>query len=500
MASSKRVLLAGLFHETHTFVDGTTPLEEFETTRGEQLLATQGDASPMAGVVETGLGLGWEFVPTIDSRCVPSATVEDEVFDTWWRDFEPAALAAVEHGLDGVYLVLHGAMTSQTLPDVEGVLLERLRALPGFENVPIGGVTDLHANFSARMANNSNGLATYRENPHIDAKETAVRAAYLLDGIMAHGQMPLTLWQHPPVMWPPTGTATADEPMQSLEKMARSIEEENPDILAVNIHAGFSFADTPDTGVSFSIVTVGEPAEAQAQLQALSALALQNKAIGNVVDPTVEEILPKVQALLKEPGNGPIILVEPSDNIGGGAPGDGTGILKALIEYGIENAAVVIADAAAVEAVSKLNVGGSITLAIGGKGSRLSGGPATLEVELVSTSDGKFDLEDPNSHLASMFGLHIEMGPCAVVRHGSILILLTSQKTAPMDLGQLRSQGIIPEEMAVIGVKAAVAHRRAYDPIMRTTFNVATPGPCASDVTTLPFKLADRSVYPLSGT
>jgi microcystin degradation protein MlrC len=121
-----------------------------------------------------------------------------------------------------------------------------------------------------------------------------------------------------------------------------------------------------------------------------------------------------------------------------------------------------------------------------------------LEVELVSVSDGKFDLEDPNSHLASMYGIHIDMGRCAVVRSGEVSILLTSRKTPPFDLGQLRSQGIVPEDCSVIGVKAAVAHRRAYDPITGATYTVGTAGPCSSDVITFPWQKVRKPIYPLS--
>ena len=62
-------------------------------------------------------------------------------------------------------------------------------------------------------------------------------------------------WHHPPVMWPPTGTGTADEPMRSLERLARELERQLPDFWSVSVSAGFSFADTPDTGVSFAIAT-----------------------------------------------------------------------------------------------------------------------------------------------------------------------------------------------------------------------------------------------------
>jgi hypothetical protein len=38
------------------------------------------------------------------------------------------------------------------------------------------------------------------------------------------------------------------------------------------------------------------------------------------------------------------------------------------------------------------------------------------------------------------------MGPSAVVRIGDgITVLLTSRKTPPFDLAQLRSQGLVPE-------------------------------------------------------
>ena len=108
-------------------------------------------------------------------------------------------------------------------------------------------------------------------------------------------------------------------------------------------------------------------------------------------------------------------------------------------------------------------------------------GPVELEVELVSKSDGRFMLEDRQSHAAASTGVQIDMGPAAVVRHGGLTILLTTRKTAPFDLGQWRSQGIEPANLDMIVVKAAVAHRRAYDKIMRASYTVATPGPCTSN-------------------
>src|SRR6202012_6284959 len=89
------------------------------------------------------------------------------------------------------------------------------------------------------------------------------------------------------------------------------------------------------------------------------------------------------------------------------------------------------------------------------------------EAVLLSRSDGFFRLEDLQSHLASMSGSTFDMGPCAVVKVSGGTVLITSRKTPPFDLGQFRSQGLQPETFTIIGVKAAVAHRQAYDPIAR---------------------------------
>ena len=493
---SHRVLLAGIFHETHNFLEGLTPLGDFTTRRGDELFTARGDGSPLAGVLQVADEAGWSVIPVIDMRATPSATASDESVEVFWTAFRAAVEREAAAGIDGVYLVLHGAMVSKSFEDVEGEILERIRALPPMVNVPICGVMDLHGNISPQNVESMQGMVAYRHNPHTDACQAAVDAARILDRILKSGERPVGLWEQPPVMWPPTGTGTADDPMRTLEAMARDIERQHPDILAVNVFGGFSFSDTKFTGPSFCAYTVGDVAVARRKLQELSAWCLAHKELGNRVDPSLDDVWPQVEANLKR-GETPVVLVEPSDNIGGGAPGDGTSILRYLIRKGATNAAVVIDDGAAVATLSKHKPGERVRVTMGGRGSRMGEGPVELDVELVSTSDGRFQLEDRNSHLASMCGVNIDMGPCAVVRHEGVTILLTTRKTPPFDLGQLRSQGIIPEKLAIIGVKAAVAHRRAYEPIQKASYTVSTPGPCASDARIFPFQKVRRPLFPL---
>ncbi|MDB6138536.1 MAG: family peptidase [Verrucomicrobiaceae bacterium] len=478
-----RILVAGLFHETHTFLEGTTCRADFQVLRGAEMLACEGDSSPLGGVLECARDFDWEILAAVDYRAQPSALVEDAVIESFWAELEHAVRQALSTGLDGIYLVLHGAMVSQSYLDVEGEVLERLRALSGAAEVPIFGVFDLHANFTQKMARLANCLVAYRENPHTDGREMAQYAAHLLQLSLLSGQVPRMIWRRPGIVWPPTGTATAAAPMKTLETQARLLEEQ-PGICAANVVAGFSFADTPDTGVSFVLAGTGSDRELEEGLDCLCALAESVHAQGLVVDPPVDEVL---ATLLPLPP-GLTVLVEPSDNIGGGAPGDGTGLLRALLRHGFTHAAVAINDPEAVRTLQARSPGDRISLSIGGKGSRLDAGPLELEVELVSKRSGRFELEDKQSHLASMCGDVFDMGDCALVRHAGVTLLLSSVKTPPFDLGQWRSQGIEPTELSVIGVKAAVAHRRAYDGIAARMLWVDTPGPCSSNLAQFPYQ------------
>ncbi len=493
--SKKRILLAGLFHETNTFAPGEMGLERFAVTLDPQAWqARKGDGSPVGALLEEAERYGWELLLSVDARATPGAMPTSEVFDFFWRELEAVATSPAAEQLDGVFLVLHGAMVSPGLPDVEGELLRRLREIPALASLPLFGVLDLHGNITETMARHSQGLLVYRKNPHTDAAETAVRAAALMEKTLSQGLKLATRYVPTGIIWPPTGTATAAEPMLSLEAFARS--EERDGIEEINVFAGFAHADTPQTGVSFTIVYDTErvaPERLEAVSAQLVALAEEKKQLGLPEEWDLDAALS--DAL--EKGVYPALLVEPADNIGGGATGDGTAIFRALLRHKVQGGGVILADPESVAALQGAAPGSLHELKLGGKRFPLDPGPVAVRARLVSLSDGKFVLEDRHSHAASMGGVHIDMGPSAVVEVEGVTVLLTTRRTAPMDLGQWRSQGIDPASLKVIGVKAAVAHRQAYDRIAKASYWVRTPGPCTSDLLSLPFREVRRPVFPL---
>jgi microcystin degradation protein MlrC len=490
---TKRILLGGLFHETHTFLEEVTGPDQMRTREGAALLARRGDASTVDGFLEVAERRNWTVIPTLETQATPSGTIDHAVFEAFWARFEAAARPALAAGLDGIWLALHGAMVTTRSDDPEGDLLERIRALPGAETLPLFAVFDLHANFTPRMARYADGLVGYRENPHADARDAAVLSADLLARSLDTGVRPRMVSRTFPILWPPTGTGTADRPMRTMSALARRIEREDDDVWAVSVVGGYSFADTLHTGVAACIITAGDLAAGERHLDALGEIAMREREAGV---PAEWDLEAAIDDAIADPPPGPAILVEPADNIGGGAPGDCTSILRAFVRRGLQRGAVIINDPAAVQALATVEPGSRVVLSMGGSSS-LDPGPFTSEVEFLLRSDGRFRLEDLNSHLAAANGVNIEMGPCATVRAGGTTILLTSRKTPPFDLGQLRSQGIVPETLAFVGVKAAVAHRRAYDRLGGRSYWVRTPGPCPSDLTALPYRRIRRPIFPL---
>ncbi|OJY33810.1 MAG: microcystin degradation protein MlrC [Rhizobiales bacterium 65-9] len=491
--TGKRILFGGLFHETHTFVDEVTTIDSIKLEEGAALLRRRGDGSTTDGFLEVAEREGWTPVPTALMRATPSGRIEQSAFETFWRAFSAIAEKEAAAGLDGLWFDLHGAMVTTEDDDPEGTFLARVRALPGAADLPLFGVFDLHATFTEQMARHADGLVGYRENPHTDARAMAVLSAELLARSLREGRRPRIVHRATPIVWPPTGTGTADVPMKALEQAARAIEAADPAVWAANIVAGYAFADTRDTGVSMNLVTTGAEGAAGGHLDRVAALAMEHRARGI---PEEWDLVAAIADALTRPADRPIIFVEPADNIGGGAPGDCTSVLRAFLQHALPKSGVIINDPQAVATLADRAIGSTTRIAVGGKGGELDPGPVPVDATLISRSDGRFTLEDRQSHLAAG-GVHIEMGPCAVVQAVETTILLTSRKTPPFDLGQWRSQGVAPETLRFIGVKAAVAHRRAYDKIAARSYLVAVRGACPSDLTTLPYKKIRRPIFPL---
>ena len=166
----------------------------------------------------------------------------------------------------------------------------------------------------------------------------------------------------PPLMPVPQAIATAEGPFKTLFDRAFAMERSG-EALTVTVAGGFAYADVPEAGVGLLVTTDDDPAAARRLADELATLAWSLRHDMIVRNTPPAEAVAEAIAFPE----GPVMLVDVGDNIGGGTPGDGTVLLAELLAQEAQEATVVIADAEAARAAFAAGVGATVRLAVGGK-------------------------------------------------------------------------------------------------------------------------------------
>ena len=148
--------------------------------------------------------------------------------------------------LDGIYVCNHGAMTATHDPDPDGALYALARDMLGPDK-PVIATVDLHANISERMVHSANAIVSYRTNPHVDQRERAAEAAYILRRLLAGERFEKTFIRLP--IAAPTVTLLTVQGAYA-DMIAAGQRYLGPDVPLVSVVAGFVFSNGPKTGLS----------------------------------------------------------------------------------------------------------------------------------------------------------------------------------------------------------------------------------------------------------
>ena len=115
-----RIAIAGIAHETNTFCRDLTRLEDFRVLRGEQILSTGGQQTPLGGFVDVCADKRIEPVPIVCASAQPSGIIARNAYDALEAEILDGLRASA--ALDGVVLALHGAGVVEGIDDLEGEL------------------------------------------------------------------------------------------------------------------------------------------------------------------------------------------------------------------------------------------------------------------------------------------------------------------------------------------------------------------------------------------
>jgi microcystin degradation protein MlrC len=476
-----RVFAATLATETNTFSPIPTGLESFadHTYRaGEHPDEPTLFTAPLWVARQRAKANNWQVIEGLCTFAQPAGITTRHAYETLRDELLDNLRQALP--VDIVLLGMHGAMVADGYDDCEGDLLTRVRALVGPKTI-VGGELDPHCHMTRRMIDHADVLICYKEYPHTDFVERAEELVNLC-AAAAKGEIKPVMSLHDCRM---IGIYhTPREPMRGFVDRMQA-REGRDGVLSVSVAHGFPWGDVPDVGTRILVVTDGAPEVGTRVAQEVGA---ELKSLRGRTMPTYLSIPEALDRALASDG-GPVVVADVSDNPGGGAPGDSTFLLSALLERGVEQAALgPMWDPMAVRLCFEAGEGSNLPLRIGGKTGPMSGDPLDIEARVVKLVRG--------AHQA--FGAsQVGMGDCVAVRVGGVEVVLTSARVQAMGRDLFTNLGVELERKRLIVVKSSQHFYAAFAPIAKEVLYCGAPGAIAPDLTQVPYRRAVRPLWPL---
>jgi len=476
-----RLFAASIGTETNTFAPIPTALESFH----ESFYAPPGQHPDDAKLCTAPLWVarrrakaeGWTLVEGSCSFAEPAGLVSRQAYETLRDEVLDQLRAAMP--VDGVLLGLHGAMVADGYDDCEGDLIERIRGIVG-PTVPIGVELDPHCHLTLKRVKNATLIICFKEFPHTDfvargeeVVELTLQAARgqikpvmsMVDCRMI-GSFPTTI-----------------QPMRGFVDKISAIEGKDG-VLSISLAHCFPYADVPEMGSRVLVVTDDrrEAGDALARVLADEFFGMRGK-----TQPQYHTPDGAIDIALQESGT--VVVADPSDNPGGGAPGDSTVILRRLIERRITNVALApIWDPIAVRMCFMAGVGGQLRLRFGGKTAPTSGQPIDA---LITVTRLERDATQ------TFVDAKIPLGDCAAIEFDGISVVLITKRTQALGSDLLTGMGVEIRGKKMVVVKSTNHFHAAFAPFASRVLYCDSGGPIPRDHRQVPYQRVQRPIWPL---
>ena len=474
-----------------------------------------------------------------------SGLVTREAYET----FVGRALELIKENMpyDAFWFYIHGACSVEGLDDPEGEFLERIRGIIGNDAL-VSTTMDLHGNVSYRVALYSDLITTYRTAPHDDAQESTRRGVVnLLERLSSgKGRPPYKAWVAIPILLPGERTSTRVEPAKSLYALVPEVEA-MPGVVDAGIWIGYAWADERRNQ---GVVMVYGDDKAQVERGA-KRLAEKFWSVRHQFDfeaPTypLEQCLDIALASNKKP----FFISDMGDNPSGGGAGDVTWTLARLLKRpelqkpdGKTLLYLSIPGPEMIAAAQKVGVGGHAEAMVGAMVDNIHEGPVKLSGTVVFVSDGSAPQgqaavgqgargqnaqaqaaagqaargqnaqgqaaagqaargQNAQGQAAAGQAARGQAGPgqmprgMAIIKAGSVYVVVTSGPQSFQSVAQLQAAGIDPRDMDMVMVKQGYLVNTWYN--MQADWVMAhTRGGVDQDLVNLPYKRVIRPIFPL---
>lgn len=487
-----RVAIAGIELESVSSLSQTSTLQDFNRValRGQDIVdKLRGSNTAMGGFIEVLHAQGLDILPLLYTSLGAAGPASDEAIDELTRELADS----IDHNsayIDGVLLFLHGACWSPGQTDVEGSIIAKVRQGLGPDK-PLILAFDYHGNLDAATLRDANGAFAYRCSPHTDAGETGQRAARCMVATLRGTLRPCVHIVKPGVLVPSIFSATQLQPLADIIADAAQRQQRHPDYLDISVMAGFSYADSHNTG--FSVLATAQSGDSTAvnTVREVAHNIWQNR--HSLYRPvpvySVDQALDRIQQHPPS-ANRPWVVLEHADRLN-----DSTYVLAALLRRGIGQAAVALLwDPQAVQASVRAGVGARVDLLLGAHSS-VRAGPR-LKVKAVVQRIEPLRYRNSGNY---MHGLPVDLGLCALLDINGVSVSVTTHSHTAVNGDPFFAFGLRPQDFQIIVLRSKTHFRDFYAPLAREILIVDTADFGPADLTHVHYqRLNTDAVYPFA--
>ena len=477
-----RIAIASILHETNTYRREQTQASDFRQARGEQILKSRGNATDIGGFVTACEKRGIEPLPILAVGAEPSGTIARQAYE----GFKAEILDGLENArpYDGVVLGMHGAGVVDGIDDLEADLAEAVRHLIG-EGTPLVATFDLHGNVSQRMADALDGVFACHQYPHMDPHERSNEAVALIVRMLEESFRPTTVVETVPLLVPMTTTFVGPGKTMLAEMLEAELEA---GVIDVSWFHGFPYADIDLVGTHVAVTTEGDRGLAEAVAKRMGRRLWESRASFRPHGLTPEEAIES--ALLEK--EGPVVINETSDNPGCGAPGDGTHLLRAMLDAKLDSACFgYIVDRDVVNQAITAGVGATIDIVLGAKYDDLHGEPIRAIAYIKAIHDGDLTLQ------AMFRGARWRIGPLARLLVDGIDIVVGSRRSQTFDTEPFLAVGIDVTRYKIVALKSSHHFRGCFQDLAAKIITTDPPGLTTHRINGFARENLRHSVWPL---
>ena len=395
--------------------------------------------------------------PIFFNKSVPGGPIEGKYFEQI-KDKFIEQLKQIDN-LDGVLLLMHGAMLVNGIDDPEGEWISSVRKAVGKDCI-ISVSFDLHGQITNKIIENIDAFTAFRTAPHIDVIDTYRRASIILARALKDNYRPCVVWSPIPLLVSGEMSSTFMEPCYSIYQSLELYDQE-PNILDSNLMIGYVWADTK-RATAAAVVTCTD----------INSGAVVCKNIAN----QYWDCRKNLKSDMKTGGikdainwlSGDFsIIADSGDNPTAGGVGDRADILKEVLDNGIKD--TLFAGIASKSAYDELKQGKKFNLG----GSFGGGGPS---LELLAES------------------VYFE-NKCAVVKVKNSTIIISSIRRPFHNMADFTKLKIDLKDFKLLIVKSGYLSPELQE-LLAPSFMVLSDGAVNQDLKSIENINRNKKIYP----